>query len=121
MHCFGMCSHGLQVWAADLYGLPVALKLPGTRATEDGSSQGSDEDEDEDAGAAARFLHDEAVVLEALRPLQGVHIPRLIAYGSIVTAVSVAMSGVYMALHMTRDRKEGGLKLPTRLCEALRG
>jgi hypothetical protein len=79
--------------------MPVALKLPGTRATEDGSSQGSDEDEG--AGAAARFLHDEAVVLEALRPLQGVHIPRLIAYGSIVTAVSVAMSGVYMALHMT--------------------
>jgi hypothetical protein len=85
MHCF----HGLQVWAAELYGMPVALKLPGSGPADGGSPWGSFED-----AAAAAHLLDEAAVLEALRPLQGVCVPRLIAYGSIISAVGAGLIAV---------------------------
>jgi hypothetical protein len=71
----------LQVWEADLYNVPVALKLPITRGSADGSLDSSA------SSAAADFMH-EAAAMEVCSPLQGICIPRLIGHGTIITVVS---------------------------------
>jgi hypothetical protein len=72
------------VYAANLYNVPVVLKLPPSNEATTGSRHTSDD------ASFTEFMH-EARAYQALRALQGGHIPRLIAYGTFALQVGLML------------------------------